>query len=123
MDVLGIPCTWLVGHVVVGLGVGGTAGAAQVARMPGYQRMQHEMNMQPMLAHIHPTFYKLKQTFTLMMQLVIYLKGTVQLKLHLFFHHLLSSSKTFIVLSFMKQKGDVKQKTDGDLYCQGLKAP
>lgn len=76
-----------------------------------------------MLAHIHPTFYKLKQTFTLMMQLVIYLKGIVQLKLHFFFHHLLSSSKTFIVLSFMKQKGDVKQKTDGDLYCQGLKAP
>ncbi len=41
VDVLGVPCTWVVGHIVVGLGVGGTAGAAQAPRMPGYQRMQH----------------------------------------------------------------------------------
>ncbi len=37
-------------------------------------------------AHIHPTFYKLKkQTFTFMMQIVIYVKGIVQPKLQFFF--------------------------------------
>lgn len=122
MDVFSIPCTRVVGHVVVGLGTAGTTGAAQVPRMPGYQRMEH-MTWIYMLVHIHPTFYKLKkQTFTFMMQLVIYVKGMVHIKLHFFLLFTMPFQNLYFPF-FVKQKRDVKQKLDGDLYCQGLKAP